>query len=193
MSDKTKLTLVGPDTIIPRPPRSSGGKSATKRSLSGMMFQPVIQLKIAAYNALIASIFSLVLALLFYKNLEMFANTFIDHTQADDQTISQVYHHIEGVRIWALLVLIGYIGVSVAVSLRITQQMVGSTVGFRRHIRAIANGDLSKRISVKRGDAFQDVAEELNYLTESLAKAREHEPASGERSTRRASGDGLGG
>jgi methyl-accepting chemotaxis protein len=193
VSDKTKLTLVGPDTLLPRPPRSGGGRSATKRSVSNFMFQPVIQLKIAAYNALIAAVFSLVLALLFYKNLEMFANTFIDHTQADDVTINQVYHHIEGVRIWALLVLVGYVGVSIAVSLRITQKMVGSTVGFRRHIRAIANGDLSKRISVKRGDAFQDVAEELNYLTDALAKARESDQISTEHSTRRASGDRLGG
>jgi methyl-accepting chemotaxis protein len=156
------------------------------------MFQPVIQLKIAAYNALVAAIFSLAMALLFYKNLNTFAETFIEHTQADDATIAQVYHHIEGVRIWALLTLIGYVGISIAVSLKITQQMVGSTVGFRRHIRALANGDLSKRIAVKRGDAFQDVAEELNYLTDSLAKSRESEPAESASGNKRASGDGLG-
>ena len=156
MKDKSKLTLVGPDSPMNRPPRS--GKSATKRSVTGMMFQPVIQLRIAAYNALAAAIFSLALSFLFYKNLEMFANTFIDTSQADDATIAQVYHHIEGVRIWALLVLVGYVAVSIAVSLRVTQQMVGSTVGFRKHVRAMANGDLSKRISVKKGDAFQDVA-----------------------------------
>lgn len=192
MSDKTRLTLVGPDTFIPRAPRAGGGKSATKRSISGMMFQPVIQLKIAAYNALVASIFSLALALLFYKNLSTFAETFIEHTQADDATIAQVYHHIEGVRIWALLTLVGYVGVSIVVSLRITQQMVGSTVGFRRHIRSMANGDLSKRISVRRGDAFQDVAEELNYLADSLAKSREHDSNESGSGTKRASGDGLG-
>ncbi len=190
MKDKSKLTLVGPDSPMNRPPRS--GKSATKRTVTGMMFQPVIQLRIAAYNALAAAMFSLVLSFLFYKNLEMFANTFIDTSQADDATIAQVYHHIEGVRIWALLVLVGYVAVSIAVSLRVTQQMVGSTVGFRKHVRSMANGDLSKRISVKKGDAFQDVAEELNHLTDSLAKAREREEGESLSSNRRASGDDLG-
>ncbi len=189
MSDKGKLTLVGPDTPIRRPPRS--GRSATKRTLGGMIFQPVIQLKIAAYNALAAALFSLVLSLLFYKNLEMFANTFIENTQADDATISQVYHHIEGIRVWALLVLMGYIAVSVAVSLKVSSQMFGSTAGFRKHIRALANGDLSKRISVRKGDAFQEVAEELNFLTDSLAKAREREEGESLGGKRRASGDDL--
>ena len=190
MKDKSKLTLVGPDSPMNRPPRS--GKSATKRTVTGMMFQPVIQLRIAAYNALAAALFSLALSFLFYKNLEMFANTFIDTSQADDATISQVYHHIEGVRVWALLILIGYVAVSVAVSLKVTQQMVGSTAGFRKHVRAMANGDLSKRISVKKGDAFQDVAEELNHLTDSLAKTREREEGESLSSNRRASGDDLG-
>lgn len=157
-----------------------------------MMFQPVIQLRIAAYNALTAALFSLALSFLFYKNLEMFANTFIENTQADDATISQVYHHIEGVRVWALLVLVGYVCVAIAVSLRVTSQMVGSTAGFRKHVRALANGDLSKRISVKKGDAFQDVADELNFLTDSLAKAREREEGESLSDKRRASGDDLG-
>jgi len=189
VKDKSRLTLVGPDTPIQRPPRS--GRSATKRTVAGIMFQPVIQLKIAAYNALAAAMFSLALSMLFYHNLQMFANTFIDHTQADDATISQVYHHIEGVRVWALLILIGYVGVSIGVSLSITQRMVGSTVTFRKHIRSMANGDLSKRISVKRGDAFQDVAEELNYLSDSLARSREHEAEESLGGRRRASGDDL--
>ena len=189
MSDKGKLTLVGPDTPTKRPPRSGG--SATKRTVGGMIFQPVIQLKIAAYNALAAALFSLVLSLLFYKNLEMFANTFIENTQADDATINQVYHHIEGIRVWALLVLVGYIAVSIGVSLRVSSKMFGSTAGFRKHIRALANGDLSKRITVRKGDAFQDVAEELNFLTDSLAKAREREEGESLGGKRRASGDDL--
>lgn len=187
MGDKPRLTLVGPGTPNPRTPRA--GRSATKRSITTHMFQPMIQIKIAAYNALAAALFSLAISLLFYKNLDTFATTFIDHTQADDATISAIYHHLEGIRISALLILIGYIGVAIAISLRVTQKMVGSTAGFRKHIRAIANGDLSKKISVKRGDAFQEVAEELNYLTESLAKMREHDRSDSDDSRRRVSGD----
>lgn len=187
MGDKPRLTLVGPESIGSRPSRSQ--RKATKRTVGNFMFQPVIQLKIAAYNALVAALFSLSISLLFYFNLDKFATTFIDHTQADDATISQIYHHLESVRIWALLLLIGYVGVAIAVSLRLTQQMVGSTAGFKKHIRAIANGDYSKKISVRRGDAFQDVAEELNYLSESLAKNQESAPGDSDSERRRVSGD----
>ena len=44
----------------------------------------------------------------------------------------------------------------------------GPTIAFKRHINALKSGDYSARILLRRHDAFNDVAHELNDLAEIL-------------------------
>ena len=48
--------------------------------------------------------------------------------------------------------------------------MGGPTVAFRRHIQALRQGDFDSRVRLRRGDAFNEVADELNALSEDLAR-----------------------
>jgi signal transduction histidine kinase len=61
-----------------------------------------------------------------------------------------------------------------------THRFIGPTVAFRRHIRDLANGEYTKRVTIRRGDAFAEVAYELNRLAHILEnrekeKEKEHE------------------
>jgi hypothetical protein len=43
-------------------------------------------------------------------------------------------------------------------------------VAFKRHIRALREGNYDSRVVLRKGDAFDDVADELNLLAQALAK-----------------------
>jgi hypothetical protein len=47
-----------------------------------------------------------------------------------------------------------------------THKLIGPTIAFRRHIRMIAEGKFQYRTKLRKGDAFQEVASDLNKLSE---------------------------
>ena len=49
-------------------------------------------------------------------------------------------------------------------------EVIGPTVAFKRHIRALREGNYDSRVVLRKGDAFDDVADELNLLAQALAK-----------------------
>ena len=51
-----------------------------------------------------------------------------------------------------------------------SKKLVGPQIAFRRHIAAIEAGDYTSRIALRKGDAFGDVAHDLNKLAETLEK-----------------------
>ena len=51
-----------------------------------------------------------------------------------------------------------------------SKKLVGPPIAFRRHIAALEEGDYTSRIALRKGDAFGDVAHDLNQLAETLEK-----------------------
>ncbi|MCX6127084.1 MAG: hypothetical protein NTV34_20365, partial [Proteobacteria bacterium] len=68
-----------------------------------------------------------------------------------------------------ILVLTGiYIGLSAMISIKLTHSLIGPTVAFRRHIKMIADGKYDYKTVLRSGDAFREVAEDLNALSDEL-------------------------
>lgn len=57
------------------------------------------------------------------------------------------------------------------ISLRMTHRIAGPVYVFRRQIEAFANGDLSARIRLRKGDMFTDEAEQINASLDKIEKA----------------------
>ena len=77
-----------------------------------------------------------------------------------------------------------YIVVVVILSVAYAHRMIGPMVPIRRQIEALKNGDYSARVTLRKRDAFGDLAADLNELTRMLEEhGKEREPsaqASGE-------------
>ncbi len=67
---------------------------------------------------------------------------------------------------------IAYILITVFLSMIYLHKMVGPTIAFRRHIDALKSGNYDSRITLRKNDAFTEVAQELNELAEVLEKSR---------------------
>jgi hypothetical protein len=72
------------------------------------------------------------------------------------------------IQIAGLLLL--YIAINMLLAIVFTHKLIGPTVAFRRHIRMIAENKLQYRTILRKGDAFQEVAEDLNKLSDKLER-----------------------
>ena len=58
--------------------------------------------------------------------------------------------------------------------IRQSHRIVGPMGRLKKMIEAIGNGDFSQRITLREGDALEDLAKSLNAMTESLQKRNSH-------------------
>jgi len=68
--------------------------------------------------------------------------------------------------------LVGYVLTVVTLCVVYAHRLIGPTVAFRRHLEALKNGDYSSRVHIRDGDAFEEMAEDLNELAAILAEAK---------------------
>lgn len=67
-----------------------------------------------------------------------------------------------------------YVITTVILCVLYTHKMIGPSVAFIRHIRSLKNGQYKSRVNLRDGDAFEDVAMELNDLAVVLEKSQEN-------------------
>lgn len=75
------------------------------------------------------------------------------------------------------LALVFFLFCNIALSIVLTFHLIGPTVAFRRHIQALTVGDCSVRTQLRHNDAFTEVADDLNRLSEALAARASADPA----------------
>jgi signal transduction histidine kinase len=73
---------------------------------------------------------------------------------------------------WLAVILLSYLALIVTISIVFTHRLIGPTIAFRRHIRALTEGKYQSRVVLRKGDAFIEVADDLNKLAETLEKKR---------------------
>jgi len=76
---------------------------------------------------------------------------------------------------WLILVFIITYIISVAVLTFVyTHRMLGPSKAFKRHLKAMINGDFSGRINLRKHDAFKEIAGLLNELTNKLESEKKN-------------------
>jgi hypothetical protein len=69
------------------------------------------------------------------------------------------------------LILIAYVLAMVGTCVALTHRLLGPTVALGRHVQSLKNGNYRFRIHLRKSDGvFQPLAQELNQLTEILAR-----------------------
>ena len=68
--------------------------------------------------------------------------------------------------------LIGYVLLVIVVTVIYTHRLLGPAIPLLRHVKALNAGRYTHRVSLRRHDAFTELADELNELAESLHKEK---------------------
>lgn len=146
--------------------------AAHKRKLSNFLLQPLLQIRLGLYSIILSLGFCISIVGIFYFNFYRFYDLVLELTDLRDEVNEILQSYLEGLSLWLAVVLGFYFVVTVAVSIFYTHKLVGPTYAFRRHIRELTRGNYNSRVVLRKRDAFQEVADELNELAVTLEQAR---------------------
>jgi hypothetical protein len=143
-----------------------------KRRVRNFVLQPLLQVKVGLYFILVSLLFATALALIIYYNFGGLVNSIVLLTDAEEEVRELFLDYWKGTQLWIYFSFAVYLLASIGLSVFYTHRMVGPTFAFRRHIRSIAEGRYHVRTHLRKGDAFSEVADELNHLSEVMERTR---------------------
>lgn len=141
-----------------------------KRTVKNYLLQPLLQVKLGLYCIILAVLFAVALGAILYFNFAGLINSIILMTDAEAEVRDIFLSYWRDTQMWLYLSVGVYLVATVAISVVYTHKLVGPTIAFRRHLRNLAEGRFNSRTHLRRGDAFSEVADELNHLSEVLER-----------------------
>lgn len=151
-------------------PNAPKGGGKMKRQLRNFLLQPLLQMRIGLYAIVLALCFSIALGAILYANFADLISNVLLMTDAQDEVREIFMSYWHNTQLWVYLSFFIYLMATVTISVLYTHKLVGPTVAFRRHIRSLMDGRFTARTYLRKGDAFAEVAEELNHLSEVMEK-----------------------
>ncbi len=141
-----------------------------QRHLKNFLLQPMVQLRLGFINVCLSLIFVLLLGSYVYMKFVQFAEVVTTLTEANDEIGSMLHSYVSSVGMTAGVIGVVFIIVSLLASVYFSHRMVGPTIAFRRHIEALIAGDYKVKTKLRAHDAFSEVADSLNRLSERLSQ-----------------------
>ncbi|MCB9229417.1 MAG: hypothetical protein H6618_07385 [Deltaproteobacteria bacterium] len=141
-----------------------------KRKLRNYFLQPLLQIRLGLYSILLTILFSATIMMILYLNLEDFTTILLALTDSESEIRELFSEYISQTIWWVLILVLIFIITSISVSVVYTHKLVGPTIAFRSQIEKLRHGEFQSRITLRKGDGFQEVADEINLLTEILRK-----------------------
>ena len=145
-------------------PMTASGKA--KRRLRNLLLQPLLQIKLGLYSIILAFLFSGAVAAILYIQLGKVFEIVIQLTDVEEEVTELLMTYINGTTWWLLLAMGVFLIANIIISIMYTHKLVGPTYAFRRHILDLCDGKTGARTFLRKGDAFTEVADALNKLSE---------------------------
>jgi hypothetical protein len=142
----------------------------SRRKMRNFLLQPVLQLRIGLYSFFLAFAFCVALGAYLYYKLMQFTDVIVTLTEASEEVYQKLNEHLVSAAFTVIIGGVLFLAINLAISIYVTHRMVGPTIAFRRHIIALKNGNYESRVKLRLGDAFNEVADDLNNLSDVLSK-----------------------
>ena len=143
-----------------------------RRKSKNLLLQPALQLKLPFYLLVLTLVFAGLFAAHGYRSYGRLLTEMKPPPYLDEIVAAQTSDFLIVCGVLTFVYALIVVGLSIVYAHR----MVGPMVPFRRQLEALKNGDYSTRVHLRRGDAFEDVARELNELSELLERAEKPDP-----------------
>ena len=146
-----------------------------RRKARNFLLKPGIQLRLPLYVLLLS--FTFVLLAVLFGNL-YFEQTYITLLQTTTQSeyVQRLLaRQTQEFKELALLLLSGYVLLMIVVTVIYTHRLIGPTIPILRHVKALQEGRYAHRVSLRKHDAFSELADELNSLAETLQSSKQRQ------------------
>lgn len=146
--------------------------SKRKRRLRNYMLEPMLQTKLGLYMIILTIVFSVLFGVLLEAGLGRLYEVILDLTDLPDEVRNIVSDHVTKLSGWLSFFILVYALSVILVSIIYTHRLVGPTIAFRRVLRDLNEGRFGSRVVIRKGDAFAEVANEINRLADKLEKKK---------------------
>ena len=140
-----------------------------QRRLRNYLLQPLLQIKLGLYSILLALCFSSVIISSVYINMKDFADIIVALTEHESEIRELFFEYANLSQWWIGFFVFGFLLSNIIISVTYTHKLVGPTIAFRNQLERLRSGDFSQKVSIRKGDAFIEIANEINLLTDTLA------------------------
>lgn len=147
-------------------PTGPGGKAS--RSVKNYALQPLLQIKLGLYSVILSSIFALLIVGILYFNLAKFSDIILELTGVKEEVQDLLDQYLSPAIYQIVTSAVLYVLINLVMTIIYTHKLIGPTIAFRRHVRMIAEGKYQYRTVLRKGDAFNELAEDLNKLSSLL-------------------------
>lgn len=139
-----------------------------QRKLQGMVTHPNIQLKFVFIFFILSSALLVLTAYFLYINFFRFFELLIElHPIKED--LQMLLEEKVSETFVSLCIGLGvyFFGIGFLM-LYLSHKVVGPTIAFKRHIANLITGNTSSRVKLRKFDAFQELADDLNTLAKKM-------------------------
>ncbi len=144
-----------------------------QRYVKNLFLLPRIQWKIALLHILLTIGFMLGIAQYLSLAFGDIYNVLLESSNVSDQLQAQVGLQLSGYRKLLLVLFLAYIAVNVFIVAYYTHKIIGPTIPMKRHVKCLIDNKYDSRVILRKGDAFQDMAQDLNQLARLLEDRRD--------------------
>lgn len=141
---------------------------AAKRRWKNFLLLPRVQIKLALYMILLAVIFLGLGSWIVFSRLEQVFALILDLTELEDEVSQMLSSEIKKLGLVLAGLVTGYVGTNLFLSVFFTHRMIGPIHAFRRHVNQLTVGNYSAKTNLRKHDAFEELAEDLNRLSHAL-------------------------
>lgn len=143
---------------------------AHRRDPRNYVLDAGVQVRLGAYSTFLGGLFALGLLGILNAGLTRMYEQVLDLTPHHEAVREVVRRCLGDTAIYAGALAVVFVVGSVLVSVLYTHRLVGPTIAFRRHLRALIEGRYGTRTRLREHDAFVEVAADLNELAEVLQR-----------------------
>lgn len=143
------------------------------RKARNFLLKPGLQLKLAFYFLLLSLGFIFTTMLFAKLYFEQTYITLAGNTAQSEYIQAVVTQQINDFKSLSMIMLVVYVVMVVIVATVYTHRMIGPTLPVLRHIKALKEGFYSHRVKLRENDCFQEMADELNELAETLEQRQQ--------------------
>ena len=149
----------------------------SRRRFANLLLRPGLQLKLPLFLLGLTGFFVVLLTVQSFLAVEMLFSEAASRPEVPIAISGALQERTWDFFYLSASLAMAYALAAVGVSVVYLHRLVGPMVAFRRHLEALKNGDYSSRVQLRRKDAFEDVAEDLNELAQILeADAKDPAP-----------------
>ena len=147
-------------------PATPGSKAS--RSIKNYALQPLLQIKLGLYSVILSTLFAVLVIAILYLNLGKFSDIILELTGVKEEVKDLLDQYLSPAIYQIVTAAVLYVLINLFMTIIYTHKLIGPTIAFRRHVRMIAEGKFQHRTVLRKGDAFTELADDLNKLSSLL-------------------------